>query len=77
MNCPSIKALFLVVHKTHAMAPKPIHAIFISRPTYYSLRFKLLVVEMDVCRTKIHLDTSIRATNNSERREYLLGGRRL
>ena len=36
----------------------------------YSLRFKLLVAEMDVSRTKIHLDTSIRATSNSEWREY-------
>ena len=36
----------------------------------YSLRSKLLVAEMDVSRTKIHLDTSIRATSNSEQREY-------
>ena len=38
----------------------------------YSLRTKLLVSEMDVSKTKIHLDTSIPATSNSERREYLL-----
>ena len=36
----------------------------------YSLRFKLLVAEMDVSRTKIHLDTFILVTSNSERREY-------
>ena len=38
----------------------------------YSICFKLLVVEMDVSRTKIYLDTSIHATNNSERKEYML-----
>ena len=37
----------------------------------YSLRSELLVLEMDVSRTKIHLDTSISATSNSERREYI------
>ena len=37
----------------------------------YSLRSELLVSEMDVSRTKIHLDTSISATSNSERREYI------
>ena len=35
----------------------------------YSLRSELLVSDMDVSRTKIHLDTSISATSNSERRE--------
>ena len=34
-----------------------------------SLSSKLLVKEMDVSRTKIHLDTSIAATSNSEWRE--------
>ena len=37
----------------------------------YSLRSELLVSEMDVSRTKIHLDTSISATSNSKRREYI------
>ncbi|XBI86997.1 hypothetical protein VPH35_025136 [Triticum aestivum] len=37
----------------------------------YSLRSELLVLEMDVSRTKIRLDTSIFATSNSERREYI------
>ena len=36
----------------------------------YPLRSKLLVVQMDVSRTKIHLDTSIPAISNSERRKY-------
>ena len=36
----------------------------------YSLRSKLLVVEMDVSRTKIHLGTSISPTSISGRREY-------
>ena len=36
----------------------------------YCLHPELLVVEMDVSRTKIHLDTSISATSNSGRREY-------
>ena len=36
----------------------------------YSLCSELLVSEMDVSRTKIHLDTSISATSNFERREY-------
>ena len=35
----------------------------------YSLRSKLLIKEMDVSRTKIHLDTSIHATSNSKWRE--------
>ena len=35
----------------------------------YSLRSELLVLEMDVSRTNIRLDTSIFATSNSERRE--------
>ena len=35
----------------------------------YSLHSKLLIEEMHVSRTKIHLDTSIPATSNSERRE--------
>ena len=35
----------------------------------YSLRSELLVSEMDVSRTKIHLDTFISATSNSERRK--------
>ena len=38
----------------------------------YSLRSELLVSKIDVSRTKIHLDTSICATSNSERREYFL-----
>ena len=37
----------------------------------YSLRLELFVSKMDVSRTKIRLDTSISATSNSERREYL------
>ena len=36
----------------------------------YSLHSKLLVAEIDVSKTKIHLDTSIHVTSNSERREY-------
>ena len=36
----------------------------------YSLRPELLIIKMDVCRTKIHLDTSISMTSISERREY-------
>ena len=44
--------------------------------TIYSLRSKLLVAEMDVSRTKIHLDTSIPATSNSERREYMISIRK-
>ena len=38
----------------------------------YCLRSELLVSEMDVFRTKIYLDTSISATSNSERREYVI-----
>ena len=37
---------------------------------YYSLRSELLVTKMDVSATKIHLDTFISWTSNSERREY-------
>ena len=36
----------------------------------YSLHSKLLAAEMDVSRTKMHIYTSIRATSNSEWREY-------
>ena len=42
----------------------------ISTLNKYSLCPKLLVAEMDVSRTKKHLDTSIPATGNSGRREY-------
>ncbi|KAM3212447.1 hypothetical protein ACQJBY_065484 [Aegilops geniculata] len=35
----------------------------------YSLRSELLVLEMEVSRTKIRLDTSISMTSNSKRRE--------
>ena len=38
---------------------------------YYSLRSELLVVKMDVSRTKIHLGTSISPTSISGRREYM------
>ena len=37
----------------------------------YSLRSELLVTKMDVSTTKIHLDTFISWTSNSERREYV------
>ena len=36
----------------------------------YSLRPKILVIEMDVSRFILVLDTSILMTSNSERREY-------
>ncbi|KAF6997612.1 hypothetical protein CFC21_013821 [Triticum aestivum] len=39
---------------------------------FYSLRSELLVTKMDVSTTKIHLDTFISRTSNSERREYLV-----
>ena len=42
-----------------------------SQAGIYSLRSKLLVAEMDVCRTKIHLDTSISMTSILVRREYI------
>ena len=38
----------------------------------YSLRPKILVIKMDVSRTKIHLDTSISMTSIFGRREYLV-----
>ena len=39
---------------------------------YYSLRPKILVIEMDVSRCILVLDTSILMTSNSGRREYLV-----
>ena len=38
----------------------------------YSLRPKILVIEMDVSRCILVLDTSILMTSNSRRREYLV-----
>ena len=38
----------------------------------YSLRPKILVIEMDVSRCILVLDTSILITSNSGRREYLV-----
>ena len=40
----------------------------------YSPRPELLVAQMDVSSTEIHLDTSISATTNSGQRPYLLSG---
>ena len=37
----------------------------------YSLRSEILVIKMDVSRTKIHIDTSISMTSISGRREYM------
>ena len=39
---------------------------------YYSLHSELLVIEMDVSRCILVLDTSIPETSNSERREYMI-----
>ena len=45
---------------------------FIMGSVIYFLCSELVVSEMDVSRTKICLDTSISATSNSERREYVV-----
>ena len=44
------------------------HVVFVC--VMYSLRSEILVIKMDVSRTKIHIDTSISMTSISGQREY-------
>ncbi len=58
--------------------PSPVYILNSPTPTLflvltkYSLRPKILVIEMDVSRCSLVLDTSILMTSNSGRREYLV-----
>ena len=71
----SLITYIFTVSSTYNEARLPKKSFSLLRASFlhtYSLRSKLLAVEMDVSRTKIHLDTSIPMTSNSERREYYI-----
>ena len=60
---------FLFVPSSMYIVNSPTPTLFLVW-TKYSLRPELLVIKMDVSRTKIHLDTSVSMTSIFRRREY-------